>query len=126
MASLWTDAEIATLLRLAGDGVPWPEISGEIGRTCDGVIAKYQLVLRDMPQAEAAVVKGRRAKATAARAEKAVAALDAKNPLAARTIASPKQLADRDARERARIASPGALLLGDPPPGWSALDQRGR
>lgn len=126
MASLWTDDEIATLLRMAGEGVPWPEICGRVGRTRDGVIAKYQLVLRGMPRAEAAVVKGRRAMATAERAEKYVAALDAKSPLAARTIASPKQIADRDARERARLASPGAVLLGDPPPGWSALDQRGR
>ncbi len=126
MASLWTDAEIATLLRLAGDGVPWPDVSTEIGRTRDAVIARYQQVMRKMPQAEVAAIKGRRRLAIAARAERAAAALDTKTPWAARTIASPKQLADRDARERARLASAGALLLGDPPPGWSALDQRGR
>lgn len=93
----WTDEEVADLLRLCADGVSFVQIGLRLGRRGYACSVKYYDMQRKSPP---------------------------RDPV--RQIADPVAIADRDARRSLEHRSLTSALFGDPLPGYSALDLRGR
>lgn len=109
--TLWTNDEVERMVTFARNGVPFSAIGGELGRSVSGVRLKFKEYAASLTTAQRKALWLER---------------DTNLQLPIYGLASAAQLADRAAREATAPSSLTAALLGDPLPGRSALDLRGR
>lgn len=102
----WTDAEVELVREQRRRGVQWPDVVPPPGRTHAAAMQQFHIVER---KARAALIA-----AAASPADPQVAP------------ARPRYFAGDNVLLLARVAAQGvtAGLLGDPPPGRSALDKK--
>lgn len=116
----WTPDEIKTLFDLRAQNLRWMVIAERLGRTSKGVQWYWRLNRMD-PE-----------KRAAHRANKQASRLRLKNGAAVipNRVEDPRKIPeDTMAEWKSRMCAQrtlSAMLLGDPPIGYSALDMRGR
>jgi hypothetical protein len=109
-AQFWTNAERHQLMNLAVGGMMFVDIGEKMGRTRDSVAGQFTEMCHALSPAERRAVKDKRDTAL-------------RLPITGACVAGP--LEPVAVRPEPRYRDLSAALLGDPPIGRSALDQRG-
>jgi hypothetical protein len=108
---LWRKDEVDEMVAMARNGQPFRAIADHLQRPISGVRLKFKEYARSLTPSSRKALWAER---------------DENLQLPIAGLASAAQLADRAAREATTPSSITAALLGDPLPGRSALDLRGR
>lgn len=114
----WTDEETERLLSMVKLNTPFREIASTLGRSIKSVQTRYEYVNLTPRQREERKQRlyATRHKQTPVRRRESDRLLTSSRPDAA-------TLDERDLRNAAPVRDLTGLLLGDPPRGYSALDQ---
>jgi hypothetical protein len=114
--SVWTAEQDAQLLKLRDEKMPYKEIAALMARSVDALDTRYRYITKSDPERRIEMDR------------KNIMRRENRKITFRNYPTDPATVPDQVLQDRnARITTPKtitAMLLGDPPPGWSSLDRK--